>query len=67
MSRPIRYCPSTWSHIFRNARRLVRRCAFAMSRRRRRTAAFDWTASNSLLTSSMSILEYQTLRKRIAA
>jgi hypothetical protein len=25
MGRPMRHCPSTWSHIFRNAFRLVRR------------------------------------------
>ncbi len=63
----MRYCPSTSSHILRNALRLVLRCALAMSWWRRRTAAFGWSASNSLLTSSTSILEYQTLRKRIAA
>ena len=63
----MRYCPSTWSHIFRNAFRLVRRCALAMSLRRRRTASLGWSASNSLVTSSMSILEYQTFRNRIAA
>ena len=32
-----------------------------------RRAAFGWSESNSLLTSSISILEYQTLRKGIAA
>ena len=63
----MRYCPSTWSHIFRNARRLVLRRALAISRWRRRTAPFGWSASNSLLTSSTSILEYQTSRKRIVA
>jgi len=34
---------------------------------RRRTASFDCTASNSLLTSSISMREYQTLRNRIVA
>ena len=63
----MRYCPSTWSHIFRNAFRLVRWRALAMSSRRRRTAFFGWTESNRLVTSSMSILEYQTFRKRIVA
>jgi len=63
----MRYCPSTWTHIFKNARRLVLRRALAISRWRRRTAALDCSASNSLLTSSISILEYQTSGKRIAA
>ena len=63
----MRYCPSTLSHIFRNAFRLVRWRALAMSLRRRFTAFFGWSASYRRVTSSMSILEYQTFRKRIEA
>jgi len=50
-----------------SAFRLVRLRVFLMSRWRRRTAFRGWTESNSRETSSMSVLEYQTSRNRMAA
>ena len=47
--------------------RLVRRRALAMSGAAAHGAFFGWSASKSLVTSSTSILEYQTFRKRIEA
>jgi hypothetical protein len=63
----ILYSPSTWSQNLVMAFRLVRLCAFLMSLCRRRTAFLGWSESYSLVTWSMSILEYQTLRNRIEA
>ena len=63
----IRYSPSTWWQSFASAPRLVLLFAFSIKRWRRRTSAFDSTASYIRTRPSTSIREYQTSRKGMPA